>query len=101
VLVVAVRGFGRSKPTNCDITTIPNSPACSIRRDRRVRRNQSLGSVPRVQERHARRREIGDVPGHDRHAMRQGSRRDERITLGARVWHMKARAAERYGGIDR
>lgn len=54
--------------------------------------NRSLGGVPRIQKVNAGWREIGNVPGHDRHPMRESRRRDERISLGVWVWYMKGHA---------
>ena len=56
---------------------------------------------PRIRDESTGRFEVGKIPRDDRHAMRQGACRDERISLGTRVGHMQSGAAKRHGRINR
>ena len=54
---------------------------------------QSLRLPPRIDEGYSRRLEISDVAGDHRHAMHEGSGRDECIALAALVGYMQPGAA--------
>ena len=49
----------------------------------------SAVSLPRIDEGHAGRLEVGYIPGHDGHAMHKCGGCDIRISLGTRIGHME------------
>ncbi len=56
--------------------------------------------IPRIEERHARGLEIGDVSGDDGHAVNKRGRRDQPVARRPRGGDMQSRAAARHNRID-
>lgn len=66
----------------------------------RTSRLSLFGRIPRVEERHTGRFEVGEVAGHDGQAMHERCCCNQRIPFGAWIGHVQACAALRDGGID-